>query len=86
MFRWDFAKSAEAMLSRWAIKRICRFLLKKKKIGDYIDLEQLDVQLAEGVIHLRDLALNVDFINEKVEFQLWTLLLREINGLPASKI
>ena len=68
MFRWDFAKSAEAMLSRWAIKRICRFLLKKKKIGDYIDLEQLDVQLAEGVIHLRDLALNVDFINEKVEF------------------
>ncbi|XP_078447806.1 autophagy 2 [Wolffia australiana] len=66
MFRWDFAKSAEAMLSRWAIKRICRFLLKKKKLGDYIDLEQLDVQLADGVIQLRDLALNVDFINEKL--------------------
>ncbi|CAA7392036.1 unnamed protein product [Spirodela intermedia] len=54
------------MLSRWAIKRICRFLLKKKKLGDYIDLDQLDVQLAEGVIQLRDLALNVDFINEKL--------------------
>uniref|UniRef100_A0A1D1XDD5 Autophagy-related protein 2 n=1 Tax=Anthurium amnicola TaxID=1678845 RepID=A0A1D1XDD5_9ARAE len=66
MFRWDFAKSAEAMLSRWAIKRVCKFLLKKKKLGDYIDLDQLDVQLAEGAIQLRDLALNVDFINEKM--------------------
>ncbi|MQM00158.1 hypothetical protein Taro_032895 [Colocasia esculenta] len=66
MFRWDFAKSAEAMLSRWAIKRLCKFLLKKKKLGDYIDLDQLDVQLAEGAIQLRDLALNVDFINQKL--------------------
>lgn len=57
------------MLSRWAIKRICKFLLKKK-LGDYIlgdiDLDQLDVQLREGKIQLNDLALNVDFVNRKL--------------------
>lgn len=57
------------MLSRWAIKRICKFVLKKK-LGDYIlgdiDLDQLDVQLREGKIQLNDLALNVDFVNKKL--------------------
>ncbi|KAK6136875.1 hypothetical protein DH2020_029387 [Rehmannia glutinosa] len=56
------------MFSRWAIKRICKFLLKKKLgkfiLGD-IDLNQLDVQLGAGTIQLSDLALNVDYINEK---------------------
>ncbi|KAI3445996.1 hypothetical protein Pfo_002661 [Paulownia fortunei] len=68
MFSWSISKSAEAMFSRWAIKRICKFLLKKKLgkfiLGD-IDLNQLDVQLGAGTIQLSDLALNVDYINEK---------------------
>ncbi|KAM0028778.1 putative vacuolar protein sorting-associated protein [Helianthus debilis subsp. tardiflorus] len=68
MFPWNFAKSAEAIFSRLAVKKICKFLLKKKLgqliIGD-IDLDQLDVQLSNGTIQLSDLALNVDFINQK---------------------
>ncbi|KAL6514251.1 hypothetical protein OROHE_019238 [Orobanche hederae] len=68
MFSWSFSKSAEAMFSLWAIKRVCKFLLKKKLgkfiLGD-IDLDQLDVQLGAGRIQLSDLALNVDYINEK---------------------
>lgn len=65
----DFARSAEAVFSRWAIKRICKFLLKKK-LGDLIlgdiDLDQLDVQLGQGTIQLSDLALNVDYLNQKL--------------------
>ncbi|XP_028070752.1 autophagy-related protein 2 isoform X1 [Camellia sinensis] len=68
MFQWNIAKSAEAMFSRWAIKRVCKFLLKKKLgqliLGD-IDLNQLDVQLSAGTIQLSDLALNVDYLNQK---------------------
>ncbi|KAL8264601.1 hypothetical protein R6Q59_022731 [Mikania micrantha] len=68
MFSWNFAKSAEAVFSRLAVKKICKFLLKKKLgqliLGD-IDLDQLDVQLTNGTIQLSDLALNVDFINQK---------------------
>ncbi|XP_073159170.1 autophagy-related protein 2 isoform X2 [Henckelia pumila] len=68
MFTWSIAKSAEAMFSRWAVKRLCKFLLKKKLgqfiLGD-IDLNQLDVQLRAGTIQLTDLALNVDYINHK---------------------
>lgn len=70
MFRWSVAKSAEAMFSQWAIKRVCKFLLKKKLgkfiVGD-IDLDQLDVQLGEGTIQLTDLALNVDYLNSKLD-------------------
>ncbi|KAI7756012.1 hypothetical protein M8C21_011166, partial [Ambrosia artemisiifolia] len=58
-----------AIFSRLAVKKICKFLLKKKLgqliIGD-IDLDQLDVQLTHGTIQLSDLALNVDFINQKL--------------------
>ncbi|XP_010909747.1 autophagy-related protein 2 isoform X2 [Elaeis guineensis] len=60
--RWDFLRST-------AIKRVCKFLLKKK-LGEFIlgdiDLDQLDVQLRTGTIHLSDLALNVDFLNQKL--------------------
>lgn len=59
------------MFSRWALKKVCKFVLKKKLghliLGD-IDVEQLDVQLTEGTIQLNDLALNVDYLNEKVRF------------------
>lgn len=69
MFPWNIAKSAEAMFSLWAVKRVCKFLLKKKLgqfiLGD-IDLDQLDVQLSNGTIQLTDLALNADFLNKKV--------------------
>lgn len=69
MFPWrNIAKSAEATFSRWALKRVCKFFLKKK-LGQFIlgeiDLDQLDVQLSQGTIQLTDLALNVDFINAK---------------------
>lgn len=67
----NFAKSAESVFYRLAIKKVCKFLLKKKLgqliLGD-IDLNQLDVQLSNGTIQLSDLALNVDFINKKVSF------------------
>ncbi|XP_042376736.1 autophagy-related protein 2-like isoform X2 [Zingiber officinale] len=60
--RWDFSRSS-------VIKRVCKFLLKKKLgeviLGD-IDLDQLDVQLGTGTIQLSDLALNVDFLNQKI--------------------
>ncbi|KAF8406332.1 hypothetical protein HHK36_008419 [Tetracentron sinense] len=69
MFPWNIAKSAEGMFSRWAIKNLCKFLLKKKLgqciLGD-IDLDQLDVQLAAGTIQLNDLALDVDYLNQKL--------------------
>ncbi|VFQ72115.1 unnamed protein product [Cuscuta campestris] len=68
MFPWNLARSAEAVFSRWAMKRLCKFLLKKKLgkfiLGD-IDLNQLDVQLSAGTIQLSDLALNVDYLNQK---------------------
>ena len=71
MFTWNIAKTAEAMFSKFAVKRLCKFLLKKK-LGQFllgeIDIDQLDVQLADGTIQLSDLALNVDFLNEKVFF------------------
>lgn len=48
---------------------MCKFFLKKK-LGQFllgeIDIDQLDVQLSEGTIQLNDLALNVDFLNDKV--------------------
>lgn len=57
------------MFSRWAMKRLFKFVLKKK-LGQFIlgeiDLDQLDVQLRAGTIQLFDLALNVDFLNQKV--------------------
>lgn len=65
---WKFARSAEKLFSRWAIKRFCKFWLKKKLgkfiLGD-IDLDQLDVQARAGIIQLSDLALNVDYLNQK---------------------
>ncbi|XP_062091472.1 autophagy-related protein 2 [Humulus lupulus] len=69
MFPWNIAKSAEAMFSRWAVRRVCKFVLKKKLgqflLGD-IDIDQLDVQLTRGTIQLNDLALNVDYLNKKL--------------------
>jgi hypothetical protein len=73
MFSWNFAKSAEALFSKWAVKKVCKFVLKKKLghfiLGD-IDLDQLDVQLREGTIQLSDLALNVDYLNKNVRMVL----------------
>ncbi|KAJ0961554.1 hypothetical protein J5N97_001539 [Dioscorea zingiberensis] len=40
-------------------------------LGD-IDLNQLDIQLGESTIHLSDLALNVDFLNQKTTTRLNT--------------
>lgn len=82
MFSWNLAKSAEAVFSRWAVKRLFKFFLKKKLgqflLGD-IDLDQLDIQLRQGTIQLNDLALNVDYLNEKVtaSIQLFCQLQRE---------
>lgn len=81
MFSWNFAKSAEALFSKWAVKKVCKFVLKKKLghfiLGD-IDLDQLDVQLTEGTIQLSDLALNVDYLNEKVRLVLSLSLMKNL--------
>ncbi|GMH13416.1 hypothetical protein Nepgr_015257 [Nepenthes gracilis] len=69
MSPWNIAKSAEAVVSRFAGKRVCMFLLKKQLgrfvLGD-INLDQLDVQLSAGIIRLTDLSLNVDHLNDKL--------------------
>ncbi|KAJ8763370.1 hypothetical protein K2173_002253 [Erythroxylum novogranatense] len=69
MFPWNIARTAEQVFSRWAMRRLFKFVLKKKLghliLGD-IDLKQLDVQLFEGTVKLNDLALNVDYLNEKL--------------------
>ncbi|XP_077225008.1 autophagy 2 [Tasmannia lanceolata] len=69
MLAWNLAKSAEEKFFRWSIKHVCKFLLKKK-LGKFIlgdlDLNQLEVQLGDGTITLSDLALNVDYLNEKL--------------------
>ncbi|WMV12904.1 hypothetical protein MTR67_006289 [Solanum verrucosum] len=83
---WKFARSAEKLFSRWAIKRFCKFWLKKKLgkfiLGD-IDLDQLDVQARAGIIQLTDLALNVDYLNQKIVlmnlFYLISIYLKEIS-------
>ncbi|XP_006296813.2 autophagy-related protein 2 [Capsella rubella] len=71
VFTWNnIAKSAEQVFSRWAVKRVVKFLLKKKLgkliLGD-IDLDQLDIQLRDGTIQLCDLAINVDYLNDKFD-------------------
>ncbi|KAF3640617.1 putative CDT1-like protein a, chloroplastic-like [Capsicum annuum] len=70
MFSWNLARSAETLFSRWAIKSFCNFLLKKK-LGKFIlgviDPNQLVVQLSAGTIQLSNLALNVDYLNQKGE-------------------
>lgn len=70
VFPWNIAKSAEEAFSRWAVKRVVKFLLKKKLgkliLGD-IDLDQLDIQLRDGTIQLSDLAINVDYLNDKFD-------------------
>lgn len=35
---------------------------------DELDLEQLDVQIGSGVIHLKDLKLNTSYFNDQVQF------------------
>ncbi|KAI3992000.1 hypothetical protein MKX01_014891 [Papaver californicum] len=69
MFPWYITKSAEAMFPRWALKHILKFVFKKKLgkfiLGD-IDLDHLDVQLGVGTVQLSDLALNVDYLNQKL--------------------
>uniref|UniRef100_A0A0E0LA93 Autophagy-related protein 2 n=1 Tax=Oryza punctata TaxID=4537 RepID=A0A0E0LA93_ORYPU len=54
---------------RTMMKRLCKSLLKKR-LGDLIlgdlDLDQFDLQLTRGTLHLSDIALNADFINRKL--------------------
>jgi autophagy-related protein 2 len=54
---------------RTMMKRLCKSLLKKR-LGDLIlgdlDLDQFDLQLTRGTLHLSDIALNADFVNRKV--------------------
>uniref|UniRef100_A0A0D9WP46 Autophagy-related protein 2 n=1 Tax=Leersia perrieri TaxID=77586 RepID=A0A0D9WP46_9ORYZ len=51
------------------MKRLCKSVLKKR-LGDLIlgdiDLDQFDLQLTRGELHLSDIALNADFINGKL--------------------
>ncbi|CAI0556958.1 unnamed protein product [Linum tenue] len=53
-------------IPQWARKKLLQFMLKKKLgqliLGD-IDLHQLE--LGQGAIQLKDLALNVDYLNEQ---------------------
>lgn len=53
----------------WALKRLLKFVLKrslKQWILTELDLEQLDVQLGQGLLELKDLVLNTDYINERL--------------------
>lgn len=55
------------MLGQWGMKGLYNYILRKligKLIIDELDLEQLDVQLYAGVVELRDLQLNVGYVNK----------------------
>ncbi|KAI8056718.1 hypothetical protein BDF22DRAFT_667643 [Syncephalis plumigaleata] len=59
-------------IASWAMpaalqKRLVKFLLKRavgQFLRDELDLDHLDVQLGQGVVQLRELALNVQIFNE----------------------
>lgn len=51
----------------WALKRLFKFVLKrnlKHLIATEIDLEQLTVQLGNGVLELKEILLSTDYLNE----------------------
>lgn len=53
----------------WALKRLLKFVLKrnlKQWIQTELDLEQLDVQLGQGLLELKEVVLNTDYINERL--------------------
>ena len=57
------------MFSQWATKRVVKFAMKHllgRILRNELDLEQLDVQIGSGTIHLKDLALNIDYFNDQV--------------------
>lgn len=53
----------------WALKRLLKFVLKrnlKQWIATEIDLDQVEVQLGQGSLELREVLLNVDYINQQL--------------------
>ncbi|KAG9450917.1 hypothetical protein H6P81_010882 [Aristolochia fimbriata] len=65
--RWaeEMFTRAPEMFARAPVKGLCKHFLKKLIVGD-IDADQLDVQPCAGTIRLRNLTLNVDFINQLI--------------------
>ncbi|KAG0629237.1 hypothetical protein M758_1G087800 [Ceratodon purpureus] len=57
------------MISQWATKRVCKFAMKHllgRILRSELDLEQLDVQIGSGTIHLKELALNTTYFNDQL--------------------
>eukprot|EP00976_Prorocentrum_cordatum_P025283 513497-Prorocentrum_minimum.AAC.3 len=53
----------------WALNRIYKFVLKRllgRILKNELDPEQLDVQLGNGTIELRNLLLNCDYLSEQL--------------------
>ena len=61
---------ASILESLLPLKRFYKFILKRmlgNMLQNELDLNQVDVQLANGIIELRDLELNVKFLNDLTE-------------------
>lgn len=59
--------AAGAAAGDWALRRILKFVLKRSLrhiIKTQIDLEQLNVQLGQGTLELREVLLNTNFLNQ----------------------
>jgi len=56
-------------MADWVLKRVLKSLLKRslgRFLVNEVDLGQIDVQLGQGQIELRDVLLNVDNINQQL--------------------
>lgn len=54
------------MVANWVIKRVLKFALKralKHFLKTEVDIQALDVQLSAGTVELKDLLLDVDYLN-----------------------
>ncbi|KFM28316.1 Autophagy-related protein 2-like protein A [Auxenochlorella protothecoides] len=61
----------------WALKRLLKFVLKrnlKQWIATEIDLDQVEVQLGQGSLELREVLLNVDYINQQLDHTHWEVV------------
>ena len=63
------------MIPQWLTKRVVKFAMKHllgRILRNELDMEQLDVQIGSGTIHLKDLALNTNYFNDQVRVcSLW---------------
>lgn len=72
------------MIPQWLTKRVVKFAMKHllgRILRNELDMEQLDVQIGSGTIHLKDLALNTNYFNDQVRVcSLWCAMDERCGG------